>query len=196
MIEIGKTLVSQELLQKRFVCDLVACKGACCVEGDSGAPLENEELSLLEEVYDKVVPFMRKEGIEAVRKHGKFIKDPVDGEMVTPLVKGKECAYVNFDKKGVAKCAMELAYNAGKINFRKPISCHLYPIRVTKYRNFDAVNFHDWEICQPACDCGSALNIKVFRFLKDSLIRKYGNQWYKELELADELADKITKNPT
>jgi len=183
MIQIDRTLISSEVFEKKFVCDLAACKGACCVEGESGAPLEEEELEKLEQVYDDVVPFMRQEGVDAIEEQGLFVLD-WDGDYTTPLVDGAECAYVNFDENGVAKCAIDTAYRAGKISWQKPISCHLYPIRITKLKDFDALNYHHWPICAPACDCGDKLDVRVFRFLREPLIRKYGEEWYKDLEAA------------
>lgn len=186
MIEIDDTLVSTDVLQTRFVCDLNACKGACCVQGDAGAPLENEELKLLEQIFSEVKPYMREEGIKSVELQGKYTKD-ITGEFVTPLVNNNECAYVVFDSVGIAKCSIEMAYNEGKIEFKKPISCHLYPIRVQAYRNFKAVNYHEWEICEPACECGTKLDVKTHKFLKEPLIRKFGEKWYEKLEEADKL---------
>lgn len=183
MIAIENTLVSEDLLEKKFVCDLNACKGACCVEGDSGAPLEENEAHILEEIFDDIKPYMRPEGITAVEEQGKYTVD-VDGDLVTPLVKGKECAYVYFDENNTALCAIEKAYKEGKINFQKPVSCHLYPVRITNYKEYDAVNYHAWDICKPACKCGSKLNIPVYKFVKTALIRKYGEDWYKQLEFA------------
>jgi hypothetical protein len=183
LIAIDNTLVSEDLLEKKFVCDLNACKGACCVEGDSGAPLEENEAHILEEIFDFIKPYMRPEGIAAIEEQGKYTVD-VDGDLVTPLVKGKECAYVYFDKNNTALCAIEKAYKEGKINFQKPVSCHLYPVRITNYKEYDAVNYHAWDICKPACKCGSKLNIPVYKFVKTALIRKYGEDWYKQLEFA------------
>jgi hypothetical protein len=183
LIAIENTLVSEDLLEKKFVCDLNACKGACCVEGDSGAPLEENEAHILEEIFDDIKPYMRPEGITAVEEQGKYTVD-VDGDLVTPLVKGKECAYVYFDENNTALCAIEKAYKEGKINFQKPVSCHLYPVRITNYKEYDAVNYHAWDICKPACKCGSKLNIPVYKFVKTALIRKYGEDWYKQLEFA------------
>ncbi|TND10398.1 MAG: hypothetical protein FD123_40 [Bacteroidetes bacterium] len=184
MIAIDNTLVSDDLLEKRFVCDLAACKGACCVEGDSGAPLEDSETKKLEDVYPVVKSYMTKEGIKAVEKQGTWVIDS-DGDKVTPLVGGdKECAYTGFDEKGIAYCTIERAWKDGKVKFRKPVSCHLYPVRITKHATFDAVNYESWNICKPACACGEKLNVPVYVFVKDALIVKYGKDWYKKLELA------------
>ena len=183
MIAIDNTLVSEDLLDKKFVCDLNACKGACCVKGDSGAPLDQQEANILDEIYDEIKPYLRPEGIKSIEEQGKYIVD-VDGDLVTPLVKGKECAYVYFDEKNTALCAIEKAFKEGKINFQKPVSCHLYPVRISNYKNYDAVNYHTWDICKPACSCGSVLNVPVYKFVKAALIRKYGEDWYTKLELA------------
>lgn len=181
MIELGKTIISQDIFDKDFVCNLSACKGACCIEGDAGAPLEEAEVETLEQIYPKVKPFLRDEGVKAIEAQGTSIKD-WDGEMVTPLVNGKECAYVIFDEKGITKCGIEKAYEAGEVDFKKPVSCHLYPVRITKYSRFDALNYHKWEICSPACTLGKELEVPVFKFVKDALVRKYGEDWYSELE--------------
>ncbi len=180
VIEIGKTIVSIDLIKEKFVCDLEACKGECCVQGDSGAPLEEEEKFILKEIYPQVKKFMRPQGIEAVEKQGVYVTDS-DGDTVTPLIDGKECAYTVFDDKGIAMCAIELAYRKGEINFQKPISCHLYPVRLKEYKDFTAVQYHRWEICSPACKLGEQLKIPLYQFLKEPLIRKFGKAWYREL---------------
>lgn len=188
MIAIGKTFVSEEVIEKQFVCDLNACKGACCVKGDYGAPLEDDELEQLDKVYDKVKPYMRQEGIDAVEKQGKYLLYERK-EWVTPLVSGKECAYVYFENS-IAKCAIEKAYYDGKVDWKKPISCHLYPIRLTKQKNgYEKINYDRWNICNPACKLGKSLQVPVFKFLKESLVRRYGADWYKELELAADLLE-------
>ncbi len=184
MIAIDNTLVSEELLEKKFVCDLNACKGECCVAGDSGAPLEDRETTILDDIYEDVKPYMQADGIEAVEKHGKYLID-FEGDIVTPLVDDKHCAYVYFENE-IAKCAIEKAYYEGKVDFKKPISCHLYPVRINKYKDFEAVNYDKWNICSPACDCGIKLGVKVYQFLKEPLIRKYGEKWFEQLKLYDE----------
>jgi hypothetical protein len=187
MIAIDRTLVSEDLLEKRFVCDLNACKGQCCVAGDSGAPLDKEELPILESVLEQVKPYMNKKGLRALDKLGPYVIDG-DGDYTTSLVsEGAECAFVYFDENKIAKCAIEKAYLEGKIEWKKPISCHLYPVRITPYKNYDAVNYSKWDICKPACECGKKLDVPVYKFLKEPLIRKYGKDWYKKLELSAEL---------
>lgn len=188
MIAIDNTIVSEHLLEKKFVCDLNACKGECCVAGDSGAPLDEEEIAILEDIWDDVKPYLPKDGVKAIEKQGVFVIDE-DGDYTTPLVKGKHCAFTIFDD-GIAKCGIEQAFYDGKVSWKKPISCHLYPVRITKFKTYDAVNYHKWEVCKPACECGAKLNVPVYKFLKEPLIRKYGKDWYKQLELADKMKNK------
>ena len=181
MFQLGKTIVSEEIIEKDFVCNLNSCKGACCIEGEAGAPLEEDEVSILKKIYPKVKPFLREEGIASIKEQGTYIETPL-GDLETPLVNGKECAYVTFKDNGMAGCGMEDAYNAGEIDYRKPISCHLYPIRIKKYSSFSAINYHRWPICDDACTLGKELKVPVYKFTKDALIRKYGEDWYKDLE--------------
>jgi hypothetical protein len=185
MIAIDNTIVSEHLLEKKFVCDLNACKGECCVAGDAGAPLDEDEIAILEDIWEDVKPYLPKDGVKAIEKQGVFVIDE-DGDYTTPLVKGKHCAFTIFDD-GIAKCGIEQAFYDGKVTWKKPISCHLYPVRITKFKNYDAVNYHKWEVCKPACECGTKLNVPVYKFLREPLIRKYGKDWYKQLELADKL---------
>ncbi len=184
MISIEKTLVSEELLDQHFVCDLSACKGACCVEGTGGAPLEKEEQKLLEEYYPLYKEYLTEKGIEVIEREG-FGVIGEDGGLEAPLVQGKECVFVRFDADGTAKCGVEQAYAEGKIPWKKPISCHLYPVRVDKYPSFEAVNYHKWQICSPACDCGAKLKVPLYKFLKEALVRKFGEEWYAELDLVN-----------
>lgn len=182
MIAIDNTLVSEDILEKKFVCDLNACKGQCCVSGQSGAPLEESELQIMEKIIDKVKPYMRADGLAVVEQQGVFVVD-TDGDYVTPCVDDdKHCAFVYFDTNKIAKCAIEKAYYAGKIKFKKPISCHLYPIRVEKTKYYTTLNYNKWSICEPACKCGDALDVSVYRFLKEPLIRKFGKRWFNKLE--------------
>jgi hypothetical protein len=183
MVQIDDKIISLDVFEQQFVCDLSACKGACCVEGDSGAPLENEEADILAQIYDKVKPFMREEGIREVELQGFSVIDK-DGDLTTPLVNNKECAFVSFDQNGTAKCSIEQAYNQGEVAFKKPISCHLFPIRIQKYDDFEAVNYESIKICEPACSCGQKLHVPVYKFLKEPLIRLYGESWYHTLSEA------------
>ncbi|GAA3778811.1 DUF3109 family protein [Corallibacter vietnamensis] len=181
MFQLGKTIVSEDIIQKDFVCNLSACKGACCIDGDAGAPLEKEEADILKKIYPKVKPFLRKKGIQAIEEQGTFITTE-DDELETPLIDGADCAYVIFDNKGTALCGIEEAYNQGEISWKKPISCHLYPIRVKDYSEFSAVNYHKWHICDDACSLGKELQVPIYKFVKEALIRKFGEDWYMELE--------------
>ncbi|MAO70879.1 MAG: hypothetical protein CMD02_00020 [Flavobacteriales bacterium] len=188
MIQVEDKIISLDIFEKYFVCDLNACKGACCIEGDSGAPLLPEEERILEEIYEKVKPYMRKEGIDVVENEGVAVYDSED-DLTTTLVNNKECSFVTLEN-GIAKCSIEKAFNDGVIDFKKPISCHLFPIRINEYRDFDAVNYEEIKICQAACECGSALEVPLYIFLKEPLIRKYGEDWYKELLEAAKLLKK------
>ena len=179
MIVIRDTIVSEDVVDIKFCCNLAACKGACCVEGDGGAPLEEEEISELIDCYQKVKPYMTEKGIKAVEEIGVYDYDE-DGDLATPLVDGQECAFVNYEN-GITYCAIEKAYREGKINFHKPISCYLYPIRVDKLKAYSAVNYHKWSICKPALKNGKSLGLPIYKFLKDPLIRKFGEDWYNEL---------------
>ncbi|MDH3323879.1 MAG: DUF3109 family protein [Flavobacteriaceae bacterium] len=189
MFQLGKTIVSEDIIEKDFVCNLNACKGACCIDGDAGAPLEADELKILEEIFPIVKPYLRKEGLDAIAKQGVYTTNQ-DGEHETPLIDGADCAYVIFDENNIALCAIEEAYNQGEITFKKPVSCHLYPVRIQNYSEFSAVNYHSWEICDDACTLGKELQIPVYKFVKQALIRKFGEKWYKDLE---EVAEKLKK---
>ncbi len=181
MIAIKNTVVSEDLLEKKFVCDLTRCKGACCVEGESGAPLEKDELKEIKKVYPIIKDMLPEKGRKAIEEQGLYLIDG-DGDWVTPLVgEGQECAYTIFEN-GVAKCSIEKAFHEGKTKFRKPVSCHLYPVRITKYKTYDAVNYEYWKLCAPACKLGASLQVPVYVFLKESLTRKFGKEWYSELE--------------
>jgi len=180
MLLIENTLVSEDVTEKKFVCDLKACKGICCVKGDSGAPLEDEEIELLEKDFEKIKPFLRYEGIKAIENKGKYYID-AEHDKVTMLIEGKECAYTLFDEEGIASCGIEKAYEAGATSFRKPMSCWLYPVRTKKMDGMQAVNYDVWDICKPAVIFGEKHNIHAYKFLKEPLIKKYGEEWYAQL---------------
>jgi hypothetical protein len=181
MIIVDDTIISDDIVEQYFLCDLHACHGDCCVEGDEGAPLEEEEIGILEDALDEIKPYMRAEGLEVVRQFGVFDYG-ADGDYVTPLVNNRECAFVYFEND-IAFCAIEKAYREGKIDFIKPVSCHLYPIRLSKYKTFEAVNYHQWPICDVARVLGKKEGVPVYKALKEPLIRKYGADWYRKLEL-------------
>jgi hypothetical protein len=181
MIVLQNTVLSDDLKDKFFVCNLDKCKGACCVEGDLGAPLEKEELSVLAEVYEHVKPYMSAEGVKAIQEQGLYVED-FEGDYSTTTIGDRECAYAIYDENLTLKCAIEAAYLDGKISWKKPISCHLYPIRITKYDGFEALNYDRWEICNPACSFGAELGVPVYKFLREPLIRRYGEEWFNELD--------------
>ncbi len=189
MFQLGKTIVSERILEKDFVCNLSACKGACCVDGDAGAPLLAEEVEILKNVYPQVKNLLRPEGIAAIEAIGTSTIG-TDGTLETPLIDEKDCAYVIFDGE-TALCGIEQAYNQGLISWKKPVSCHLYPIRVKDFSEFSAVNYDEWEICDPACELGAELKVPVYKFVKEALIRRFGENWYLELEkIAEEYLKK------
>lgn len=181
MMKVGEILVSDDIQEVEFVCHLEKCKGACCVEGDLGAPLEETELETMKSIQNAIKPYLTPQGIKALQEQGPYILDE-DGDYSTPTIEGRECAYAHYDNQGVLKCGIEQAYLDGKIAFRKPISCHLYPIRITRNKSgFEAVNYHKWSICSAACTLGKSLQVPLYKFLKDPLVRKYGEDWYNQL---------------
>jgi len=190
---IDHVLVSDDIIKKNFVCNLSKCRGACCVEGDAGAPIEEFEIGLLEGSIEEIYPFLTGKGAKVIERTGVFDYDS-EGEYVTPLVNGGECAFTIFDENGIASCGIEKAYEQGKINFQKPVSCHLYPVRISKNRYHEAMNYHRWSICDPACALGEELGVPVYKFVKEALIRKYGQKWYDELDKeAEEEYRKVAK---
>ena len=189
MLIVNNAIISDDIIEKHFICDIYHCKGVCCIEGDAGAPLEENEIAIIEDIIDIVKPYMSPQGIETINQYGTFDYD-VDGELVTPLINHEECAYVYFEK-GIAKCAFEKAYEKKKTKFQKPISCHLYPIRISKYQHYDALNYHQWDLCKVARTKGLEEKITVFDFLKEPLIRKYGIRWYNK---AKKEVDAFLKN--
>ena len=185
MIEIGRTIVSFEVLEEYFLCDLLKCKGACCVEGTSGAPVTEEEANEIEQAYPVFLKYMPELHRQEVERQGFTVIDS-DGDLVTPLINNRECVYTFTDEQGILKCAIEKAFLAGKISFRKPVSCHLFPIRITEYKRFDAINYQELKICKPGRICGSGEKLHLYKFLKEPLIRKYGGDWYEQLIFAAE----------
>ncbi|UCH15402.1 MAG: DUF3109 family protein [Bacteroidales bacterium] len=179
MLQIENTLVSIDIVKENFKCNIKKCKGLCCVHGDSGAPLEEYELNILRDIYPLIKSYLRPEGIRTIENEGKYVIDK-EKEYVTPIIDGKECAYTIFEE-GIAKCAIELAFVDKKTDFRKPLSCCLYPIRIKKYNNFDAVNYDRWKICEPARVLGNRMKLPVFKFAGDALTIKYGKEWMKKL---------------
>ena len=188
MIQIDDKIISTDILTEHFCCDLSKCKGECCVEGDSGAPLDIDEVDQLEMEYQNYKPYMTPEGIEEIERQGFMVVD-VDGDYTTPLIDNAACAY-SFEENGVVFCAIERAYRQGRVPFYKPVSCHLYPIRVGEYGPYRALNYDRWDVCKMAVLKGQKENLPIYKFLKEPLIRRFGEDWYAELELvAEELAN-------
>ena len=182
MIQIDDKLISFDVFEKHFCCDLPKCMGICCVHGQSGAPLETNEINILENELPQIKPYMKPEGLKVIDEQGVAVMD-FDGDMVTPLINNEECAF-SFEEDGITYCAVEKAWREGKVKFRKPISCHLYPIRAKVYPTFTALNYDQWPICLPAKELGAKWAIPVFRFAKEALIRAYGEEFYNEMEEA------------
>ena len=188
MIEIDDKIISKDIFEKQFICDLNACKGACCVEGDSGAPLKKNEVEILNKVYPFVRPYLSKKSQDVIDNVGVSVLDN-DGDLTTPLINNKECAFVILDN-GISKCGIEKANIDKKINFQKPISCHLFPIRISEYHDFHAINYDSIKICSPACTLGKEMSMPVYQFLKTPLIRRYGTSFYNEVTKIAELLNK------
>ena len=183
MIAIDNKLISDEIIEEQFVCDLNKCKGACCVDGDAGAPLQFDELKNIDEVINKVLPYLNEESKDEINKQGRYVYDKEFG-WVTPTIKSKVCVYGIIDKKGIVKCGIEQAYIDGKISWKKPISCHLFPIRISLSENEETefVNYEPrQDICKAACSLGKKLKVPVYIFLKDAITRKYGPIFYETL---------------
>lgn len=193
MIQIDDAIVALDIIEENFLCDLSVCKGECCVEGESGAPLENEEVEILEKILPLVWDDLAPKAQEVINKQGVAYQDR-DGDMVTSIVNGKDCVFTYYDEKGICKCAIEKAYKEGKTDFYKPISCHLYPIRLEKFREFTAVNYHRWRVCKAAVLLGNKEGLRIYQFLKEPLIRKFGDIWYNELCIAADEYKEMKKN--
>lgn len=191
MVQIDDVIVSFDIFKEKFYCDINACKGECCIEGDAGAPLESKEVELLEKVLPAIWDDLSDEAKDIINKQGVCYED-VDGDLVTSIVNGKDCVFTCYDDKGYCLCAIEKAYRDGKTDFYKPISCHLYPIRVGKYGSYKALNYHRWNVCKAAVLLGEKKDTPIYKFLKEPLIRSFGEEWYTELEIAaKELEGKI-----
>lgn len=182
MIEVGNTIVSSECITERFVCDLAACKGECCIDGDAGAPVTPDEIEKIEEVLPAVEDRLTHAAKSVIRRQGVAYKD-ADGDLVTSIVRGKNCVFTAVSPGGCCYCALEQAYAEGKTKFVKPISCALYPIRVSRLGNGTlALNYNRWSICAGARKLGKATGTRVYEFLKGPLVRAFGEEWYAELD--------------
>lgn len=185
MLQIGNALVSLDLAERFFCCDLDACKGQCCIEGDAGAPVTEEEVKEIEGALPVVKRYMLPDGIKEVEKHGCSYIDS-EGDLVTTIVDGRDCAFTCRGEGGICLCAIEKARRSGETNVEKPISCALYPLRLTEYPTFTAVNYHRWSICRPAEEHGKKIGMRLYQFLEGPLTRRFGKEWYEELALACE----------
>jgi hypothetical protein len=183
MIQIQDTIISFDILEEFFVCDLSACKGICCVEGNAGAPVEESEIVCLEKVLPAIWEDLSPKAKKVIEKQGVVYLDPEE-EYVTSIVDGVNCVFTCYDENGCCGCAIEKAFREGKIDFYKPVSCHLYPVRVARYNQFRAVNYHRWHVCKAAVALGKKQGVKVYQFLKEPLIRKFGEEWYAQLTIA------------
>ena len=179
MILVGDKLLSEEIFNKQFACDLNACKGACCVEGEGGDPLTEEECPNLHEIFDDVKPYLSEEGLKEIEQTGLFTVGQ-DGGLETPLLSGRACVYATKSPNGTLHCGIEQAFMDGKTSWKKPISCHLYPIRIKELVDFTALNYLQWRICEGARVCGAAKEISVLEFCKEALVRRFGLEWYEE----------------
>ena len=187
ILQVGSVLLSSDILTCCFCCDLEACRGACCIEGESGAPLLPDEVEKLEQVLPQAEPLLSEPARRLIARQGVSYTD-ADGDLVTSIVNGKDCVFTCYDEKGCCYCAIEKAYREGKTDFYKPVSCHLYPIRIGDYGPYKAVNYNRWDVCKAAVLLGKKENLPVYQFLKEPLIRKFGEEWYKELvTVAEEL---------
>lgn len=180
MIQIQNTLISDDIFEEQFICDLCKCKGQCCVEGESGAPITQEEFEQISGILQEIRDDLSPKALELIDRQGIAYTD-TDGELVTSIIDGKECVFARFDDDGVCKCAIDSAFREGRISIQKPISCHLYPIRLHEYAEFTAVNYHRWSVCSPAMKLGRKEGVPLYRFLKEPLIRRFGEEWYREV---------------
>ncbi len=191
IFEIGNCLVSSDILTEYFACDYEQCQGCCCIIGDSGAPLEKEEEQLFKSEYNNYKEYMTQEGLRAIETQGYAVIDS-DGDLVTPLVNNEECAYVSFDEERNCLCSVDKAYYCGKSKFKKPISCWLYPIRVSEFSNGTfALNLHRWNICSNAFEKGKKEKVLVYKFLREPIIHKFGEEFYSALEEAAKSLDAL-----
>ena len=193
MLQIDDTIISLDVLESQFICHLIKCKGQCCVDGASGAPLEKEEDDEINEILPVIWDELSPKAQKLIEKQGISYKD-YDGELVTSIINGEECVFTYFDEDGVCKCVIDKAYREGRISVQKPISCHLYPIRLQKFRDFTAVNYHKWSVCKPAVELGKGEGVELYKFLKEPLIRRFGKEWYDELCEATKLIEEEKKN--
>lgn len=190
MIQIDDKIISLDIFTARFACDLKACRGECCVEGNAGAPLETEEVAVLEAEWDHYAPYMTEAGRKAVETQGVAVVD-MDGDLTTPLIEGAECAYT-IRENGVTWCAIEKAWKEGKTAFRKPVSCHLYPIRLVKLSNgMTGLQYHRWDVCRGAEQLGFRRGEPLYRTLREAIVRRFGEAFYREMEVCEQELERM-----
>jgi hypothetical protein len=192
MLQIDDTIISLDLLDKHFCCNLVACKGICCIEGEEGAPVEMEEIAQIEELLPLLKNRLSTEAQNVITQQGVAYIDR-EGDLAVSIVNGAECVFATKNANGVWSCLIEQLYNEGKTTFKKPVSCHLYPVRTKKFKDFTAVNYHQWPVCKAAICEGELKSVSLYRFLKEPLIRKFGNEWYQQVEIAAEKIKEVDK---
>ena len=185
MLQIGNTLVSLDLAERMFCCDLQSCLGQCCIDGDAGAPITEEERDIIEKILPEIWDDLLPQAKEVIKEQGVSYIDE-EGDLVTSIVGGQNCVFTTFAEGGMCQCAIEKAFREGRVDFMKPVSCHLYPVRITEYPTFTAVNYHRWKICRCAEALGRKNGIRLYKFLREPLIRRFGQEWYDELALACE----------
>lgn len=183
MLQIHNTLVSLDIIERFFICDLSSCLGECCIEGDAGAPITKQEYDTLKKILPEIWNDLMPKSQQVIKEEGVGYIDE-EGDLVTQIVDGKNCVFTCYAENGMCQCAIEKAYREGRIDFYKPISCHLYPLRLKEYANFTSVNYHRWKICKAAEVLGRKNGVRLYQFLKEPLIRRFGKEWYDELEIA------------
>jgi hypothetical protein len=190
MIDIDNKIIHRDIFIEEFCCNTCKCKGVCCVAGDSGAPLEDEEVEKIEKVLPLIISKLTDEGRMVILEQGVSMIDE-EGDLTTTICANRgACVFTQYDENGIAYCTIERAWEEDLTDFRKPISCHLYPIRIKKYKDFDAINYNIWDICKDAVCMGKKKKIKIYEFLKEPLIRKYGQEWYNDLCMAAKYMEK------
>lgn len=194
MIQIRDTILSDDIFEEHFICNLTKCKGACCVEGDSGAPLERKEFEQIQSILPEIWDDLSSAAKALIEEQGIAYTD-YDGELVTSIINGRECVFTYFDADGTCKCSIERAWREGRIRVQKPVSCHLYPIRLQKLGEYTALNYNRWSICKPAVKLGRSEGVKIYEFLREPLIRRFGEEWYNEVCEAAKLLEE-EKNAT
>lgn len=185
MLQIKDVIVSFDVLTESFSCDLAHCKGECCIEGDAGAPVTPDEIAQIEELLPTIWKDLSIEARKVINSQGVAYTDP-EGELVTSIVNGKDCVFTCYGDDGCCYCAIEKAYRNGLCKFKKPVSCHLYPIRVKRIGDYYGLNYDRWDVCRAAVLKGRKDGIPIYKYLKEPLVRRFGQEWYDELELTVE----------